>query len=120
MRANIQTDLAIYKRIAASNVIYFRFPSQFSRRVSLGGGVHQMSPHLSTAPRWSTSSFGDDASPTLLETTSLVEHVTSCKAHGRLVALRCGALAVHGFAASRFVTMLAVASVLIGICVLVL
>ncbi|CAN5688185.1 hypothetical protein BH11PSE7_BH11PSE7_35870 [soil metagenome] len=79
-----------------------------------------MSTHVFTPPRWSTSSFGDAAKPSLTETASLGEHVASCKAHGKLFALRCGALAVHGFAASRFVTILAIASVLIGISVLVL
>jgi hypothetical protein len=79
-----------------------------------------MPTNVINPPRWSTSSFGDAAKPSPLETASLGEHVTACKAHGRLFALQCAALALHGFAASRFVTILAIASVLIGISVLVL
>ena len=79
-----------------------------------------MSTTLFNPPRWSTSSFGDAAKPSPLETASLGEHVATCRAHGKLFALQCGALALHGFAASRFVTILAIASVLIGISVLVL
>ena len=71
-------------------------------------------------PRWSTSSFGDSAKPTPGELAGLGEHLNGCKAHGRLFALQCGALAVHGFAAGRFVTTLAVAAFLIAISVLVL
>ncbi|MBC7435494.1 MAG: hypothetical protein H7332_05440 [Bdellovibrionales bacterium] len=93
--------------------------SPLCRLVPLGGGAYQMSSRLSP-PRWSTSCFGDDARPTLLETTSLVEHVTACNDHGRLFTLQCCALTAHGFAVSRFVTVLAIASILMGICVLVL
>jgi hypothetical protein len=79
-----------------------------------------MSTNVFTPPRWSTSSFGNAAEPSPHETASLGQHVTACKAHGKFFALQCGALAVHGFAASRFVTILVIASVLIGISVLVL
>ncbi|MES2975864.1 MAG: hypothetical protein V4757_19760 [Pseudomonadota bacterium] len=79
-----------------------------------------MNSDVYTPPRWSTSSFGDTAQPTPGELASLGEHLNVCKAHGRLFALQCGALAVHGFAAGRFVTTLAIAAALIGISVLVL
>lgn len=72
-------------------------------------------------PRWSTSSFGGAVAPSPSDLASLGEHLNSCKGgNGRLAALRCGAQAVHGFAASRFVTTLAVAALLIGVSVLVL
>jgi len=72
-------------------------------------------------PRWSTSSFGGATEPSPIDLASLGEHLHTCKGgNGRLFALRCGAQAVHGFAASRFVTTLVVAALLIGVSVLVL
>lgn len=79
-----------------------------------------MNPDVHAQPRWSTSSYGETAATTPGELASLGEHLDGCRAHGRLFALQCGALAVHGFAAGRFVTTLAVAALLIGISVLVL
>ena len=80
-----------------------------------------MNTHILIVPRWSTSSFGGATAPSQVELASLGEHLDTCKGgNGRLFALRCGALAVHGFAASRFVTTLAVAAFLIGASVLVL
>jgi hypothetical protein len=77
--------------------------------------------NILNVPRWSTSSFGGVAAPSQVELASLGEHLDSCKVgHGRLDAVRHAVQAVHGFAASRFVTTLAVAALLIGISVLVL
>ncbi len=73
-----------------------------------------------TPTRWSTSSYSDNAKPSPNELASLGEHLNVCKGHGPLFALQCGALAVHGFAAGRFFTTMAIASLLIGISVLVL
>ncbi|RYX93831.1 MAG: hypothetical protein EOO28_16805 [Comamonadaceae bacterium] len=82
--------------------------------------THTLAGPLS-APRWSTSSFSDAATPSPNELASLGEHFSSCNAsNGRLLALQHGARAVHGFAASRFVTTLVLASLLIGLSVLVL
>lgn len=68
-----------------------------------------------TLPRWSTSSFGDAAAPSAHDTSSLGEHLTLCHGlRGRLFGLRCGAEAVHGFVAARFVTTTVVVAVLVG------
>ncbi|MDO9285233.1 MAG: hypothetical protein Q7U26_10080 [Aquabacterium sp.] len=72
------------------------------------------------APRWSTTSYGDttDTGPQAL--TALGEHVSLCRAaSSRFSRLHCGALAVHGLVAARFVTTLAVVAALIGAVLLV-
>lgn len=80
-----------------------------------------MTTNILAVPRWSTSSFSDAATPSPTELASLGEHFTTCNGcNGRLMALQHGMMAVHGFAASRFVTTLALAALLIGISVLVL
>ena len=79
-----------------------------------------MNSDVYTPPRWSTSSFSEGAKPSALEMASLGEHLNVCKSHGRLFALQCNALAVHGFASGRFFTILAGAALLIGLSVLVL
>lgn len=67
------------------------------------------------APRWSTTSFGDSTDTGPQELTALGEHVSLCRAtRSRFSSLQCGALAVHGLVAARFVTTLAVIAVLIG------
>jgi hypothetical protein len=77
--------------------------------------------HMLNVPRWSTSSFGGAPAPSQIELASLGEHLHTCNgSNGRLDALRHALQAVHAFAASRFVTTLAVAALLIGISVLVL
>lgn len=69
-----------------------------------------------TSPLWSTSSFGDTADTTQTELFALGQHVHLCRSlRGRLFDARCAAEALHGFVASRFVTTLAVATLLIGI-----
>ncbi|MDL2336939.1 MAG: hypothetical protein QFE16_03770 [Pseudomonadota bacterium] len=73
------------------------------------------------APHWSTSSFGDTADTSPMELSALGEHLDLCKAlKGRLFHARCMADSMHGFVASRFVTTLVVATLLIGISSLML
>lgn len=68
------------------------------------------------APRWTTSSFANDADTLPLELSALGEHLELCKgATGRLFALRCGADAIHRFVAPRFMTTLVVSTLLIGV-----
>jgi hypothetical protein len=93
-------------------------PNLFPVRSRLAGGAIRCRPTYS--PRRAGARLLSGTLPSPHETASLGQHVTACKAHGKFFALQCGALAVHGFAASRFVTILVIASVLIGISVLVL
>lgn len=73
------------------------------------------------APLWSTSSFGDTADTSPIELSALGEHLDRCRAvKGRLFSARCVAEGMHGFVASRLVTTLVVAAVLIGISSLIL
>lgn len=66
------------------------------------------------APRWATTSAGDDADTRPVELSALGEHVSLCRrSGGRFGALQRGAQAVHGVVAARFVTTLAVVVVLI-------
>lgn len=73
------------------------------------------------APRWTTSSFGDTADTSPMELSALGEHLDRCHAlKGRLFDARCVAEAMHGFVASRFVTTLVIATLLIGVSSLIL
>jgi hypothetical protein len=73
------------------------------------------------APRWSTTSYGDIPDTGPQELTALGEHVSLCRADSsRFSRLHCGALAVHGLVAARFVTSLAVVAALIGAALLVI
>lgn len=68
-----------------------------------------------TQPRWSTASFGDTADTSPMELSALGDHMDACRPlKGRLFAARCAAEAMHGFVASRLVTTLVVAALLIG------
>jgi hypothetical protein len=78
------------------------------------------SPHY-TGPNWSTSSFGDAAASQPMELAALGEHLSLCQgANRRWSTLRYVGDTMHGFVASRFVTTLAVAALLIGATLLVL
>lgn len=67
------------------------------------------------APRWATTSVGDDPDTGPMELSALGEHVSMCcAASGRFGLLQRGAQAVHGMVAARFVTTLAVVVLLIG------
>lgn len=67
-------------------------------------------------PCWSTASFGDAVDTSPMELSALGEHLHLCRSlSGRLFVLRCGAEAVQGFVAARFVTTLVVLTLVIGI-----
>jgi len=69
-----------------------------------------------TGPCWSTASFGDSADTKPMELSALGEHLHLCRSlSGRLFVLRCGAEAVQGFVAARFVTTVVVLALLIGL-----
>jgi len=75
-----------------------------------------MNETAAARPCWSTASFGDPADTSPMELSALGEHLHLCRTlSGRLFVLRCGAEAVQGFVASRFVTTLVVLSLLIGL-----
>jgi hypothetical protein len=66
-------------------------------------------------PLWSTTalSINEDALPK--DASALRKHLEHCKvANKQLFAMHCTAEMMHGFVASRFVTTLVVAFVLIG------
>jgi hypothetical protein len=69
--------------------------------------------------RWSTSSFGAPLAAPGDELSTLGEHLHACRDRGRrLFAVACGAEAMHRFVASKFVTTLVVAAVLLGLLML--
>lgn len=70
---------------------------------------------------WSTAAFGDAAETSPTELSALGAHLNLCKGpHRGLVALQCAALQMQGFVASRFVTTLVIAALLMGLTSLVL
>ncbi|WP_367847133.1 hypothetical protein [Rhodoferax sp. WC2427] len=72
-------------------------------------------------PNWSTSSFHDATASQPMELAALGEHLSQCQGENRRWStLRHVGNTVHGFAASRFVTTLAVAALLIGATLLAL
>jgi hypothetical protein len=78
------------------------------------------SPHY-TGPNWSTASYCDATASQPMELAALGEHLSLCRAtHRRWSTLRHLGGMLHGFAASRFVTTLAVAALLIGATLLAL
>ncbi len=69
-----------------------------------------------STPQWSTASFGDTADTSPMELSALGDNMDTCKPlKGRLFVARCAAEAMHGFVASRLVTTLVVAALLIGV-----
>jgi hypothetical protein len=69
-----------------------------------------------TASLWRTASLGDSPDTSPMELSALGEHLDRCRgSRGRLFTLRCFAEALIGFLASRFVTTLVVAAILLGI-----
>lgn len=80
-----------------------------------------MNTNVISTPSWSTASFGDTADTSPRELSALGEHLDLCRgSHGRLFALQCVALTMHGFVAARFVTTLVMVAFLIGLVSLVL
>jgi hypothetical protein len=72
-------------------------------------------------PNWSTASYGDAAASQPMELAALGEHLSLCQGtHPRWSTLHHLGGSLHRFAASRFVTTLAVAALLIGATLLVL
>lgn len=64
---------------------------------------------------WSTSSFGDTPATSAQELSTLGEHLAVCRAcASRLFPIACGAEAMRRFVASRLVTSLTLASLLVG------
>lgn len=68
-----------------------------------------------TAPRWSTASFGDAADTSPMELSVLGDHMARCShAPGRLFSWQCTAEAIHCAVASRFVTTLTLATLVVA------
>ena len=66
-------------------------------------------------PSWSTASFRDATDTSPMELSVLGEHLDACTpAHGRWFALQCGVERMNVFVASRVVTTVALAALLIG------
>jgi hypothetical protein len=81
-----------------------------------------MHPHDDTraTPRWSTTSFGDDADTSPAELAALGEHLSGCSAPRRRVdGLHSAAHALQRLVATRFVTTLLLFS-LVGALVMAL
>ena len=65
---------------------------------------------------WTTASFGESADTSPMELSALGDHLGHCRAsRGRLFGLHCAAERLHGFVAPRFMTTLAIATLLIGL-----
>jgi len=74
-----------------------------------------------SAPRWSTSSFGDAPDVSPVELGSLREHLGRCKrSHSLLFVLQCFAERLDEFLAPRFITTVVVAASLIAAAALLL
>lgn len=75
-----------------------------------------ISPRLSTRPRWSTSAFAQEYGADDNVASALGAHLNSCRSvNGRWFAVRCGVDAVRQFLAPRLVTSLVVLALLVGI-----
>ena len=71
--------------------------------------------NTASIPFWSTASFGEAADTSPMELSALGEHLGRCNgSRGRMFNLRRMGEAVHGFVASRFVTTLVVATLMLG------
>ncbi|SDP46958.1 hypothetical protein SAMN05216303_104382 [Rhodoferax sp. OV413] len=72
-------------------------------------------PTAFAAPSWSTSSFGDATGTSPMELAALSDHLSLCQgANGRLTYLQYAGEILHRFVATRFVTTLALATLVIG------
>ena len=72
-------------------------------------------------PCWTTASFGDSTDTTPADLSTLGDHVSRCRAaSNRFGGLHCFVQALHGMAASRFVTTLTLVALVIGAVLLVL
>jgi hypothetical protein len=67
-----------------------------------------MKTAATTAPCWSTASFGDAADTTPMELSALGEHLQRCSGTPRpVMRLRCAVESMNGFVGARLVTTLA-------------
>jgi hypothetical protein len=74
-----------------------------------------MISRIESSPRWSTASFGDAADTSPMELSVLGEHMATCShPPGRLFSWQCTAEAIHRAVASRFVTTLTFATLLVA------
>lgn len=70
---------------------------------------------------WSTASFGGNTETSPVELLSLGDHLGACKSsHKHLFALQCMAEATRGFMATRFMTTMVGAAVIVAIAALTL
>jgi hypothetical protein len=75
---------------------------------------------ISSSP-WTTASFGGTADTSPMELSALGDHLDDCrKTHSRWFLLRSLGDGLHQFTASRMVTTLFVATVLMGVIALML
>jgi hypothetical protein len=75
-----------------------------------------MISRIENSPRWSTASFGDTADTSPMELTVLGDHMARCShLPGTLFSWQCTAEAVHRAIASRFVTTLTLATVVLAV-----
>jgi hypothetical protein len=80
-----------------------------------------MKTHYSAIPCWSTTANNQGTGDFPTEASVLGEHLHYCKRpYGRLYGVVCAADAMHGFAATRFVTTLVAAALLILVSSLVM
>ncbi len=74
-----------------------------------------MKTHSVDIPNWSTSAYGTSADTSPMDLSALGDHLSLCQSpHARWLAMHSMAERVHGFAASRFVTTLALAALLLS------
>ncbi len=74
-----------------------------------------MNTTLSAGPLWATSSFGDSADASPLETSALARHLGACeKSRGRMFPFRCSLDSMHIFLVPRMVTSLLAIALVIG------
>ena len=66
---------------------------------------------------WSTSSYGEPASPSPDEISSLGEHLNHCRLGRGLLALECAAQELQAFVAAHLFTSVALATALVGLAV---
>lgn len=79
-----------------------------------------MNTNLALTPRWSTASFGNATAAPDNDFSALEAHLVICRSlHGRTFALQCAAEAMGSFVSARFVTTLAVVTLMIGVTSLV-
>jgi hypothetical protein len=84
-------------------------------------GENFMKTQYDTVPCWSTTANNQGANNFPAEASVLGEHLNHCKKpYGRMFGVVCAADAMHGFAASRFITTLVAVALLIAISSLVM